>query len=421
MVTVLVDKITSRLEYTFDFIFKSRGVEYQLIISPDEFKNASAPKLNYSKHLTKELYIAPSGLLVEEGLRSRKITKSKFNSIECLDFEGQQDIVASIFYVLSRYEEYTCQSKDEHGRFPAKESVLLRFDWIEQCVCDRWAIEVLKFISAENLIEKNETKLIPTFDIDNTFAYKLKTGKVKFLSICKDVLTLNVGRIKERRAVNKGTKDPYDTFDLIREIGAKNKETKLFWLIGERAEKDRNISVDNVAHQQLLVSMDREIEVNLHPSYHSNGVVETIEKEKVKIQYVLGREVLSSRQHYLRFELPRTFNALHSVGFQHEYSMGFAERVGFRSGTARSHNWFNLETNEITGLKIHPFAYMDGTLNEYMNLNIEESKQKVNELYNEVSTFGGDFIFIWHNETIGDYKKWKGWSEVLHHTLSLKK
>ena len=63
---------------------------------------------------------------------------------------------------------------------------------------------------------------------------------------------------------------------------------------------------------------------------------------------------------------------------------------------------------------------MDGTLNEYMNLSISESKQKIKDLFTEVSTFGGDFIFIWHNETIGDYNKWKGWSEVLHYTLSLK-
>ncbi len=420
MVTVLIDNITNRIEYTFDFIFKLREIDYSLVTTVDEYDQALGIKLNYSSLKNDEFSILPCGVLNEEGIRNIVVTKGVFNKMDCLSFDGEVDIIASIFYVLTRYEEYSCDFKDQHGRFPAKESVQVKNEWIEQCICDRWAVDLIKIIKAESLIKKSEVKLIPTFDIDNTYAYKLKSGVHKTLSICKDLVRFNFSRLKERRAVNRGGKDPYDTFELIREIGIKNKETKLFWLIGERAEKDRNISIDIIDHQQLIISLDRDFEVNLHPSYNSNGEAESIEKEKLKLQDVLGREVIRSRQHFLRFEIPRTFNSLLTAGFSHEYSMGFSERVGFRSGTARSHFWFNLELSEVTKLRIHPFAYMDGTLNEYMKLSIAESELKVQELYNEVYEFGGEFIFIWHNETIGDYKKWNGWSDVLRFTLNLK-
>ena len=170
---------------------------------------------------------------------------------------------------------------------------------------------------------------------------------------------------------------------------------------------------------ELINDMAANSALGLHPSYGSFGNADRIEGERNDLQEIIGSSVNSTRFHYLRFRLPKSYRNLIRAGITDDYSMGYASETGFRAGTARSFRWFDLEKNERTALKIHPFVYMDGTLHEYLHLSLSEAQKRVSELYDEVKSFGGDFIFIWHNETIGDYKKWEGWSSILDHTLNL--
>jgi hypothetical protein len=60
---------------------------------------------------------------------------------------------------------------------------------------------------------------------------------------------------------------------------------------------------------------------------------------------------------------------------------------------------------------------MDGTLNEYKRFSIEEAIQCVDELILEVERYGGVFSCLWHNESIAEAGKWKGWKCVFEHTI----
>ena len=92
--------------------------------------------------------------------------------------------------------------------------------------------------------------------------------------------------------------------------------------------------------------------------------------------------------------------------------MGFADGYGFRSGTCFPYLFFNLKKNTVSNLTVHPITYMDSTLNKYLNLSIDESITVITQLKNEVINVGGQFIPLWHNETIGESGIWKGWLKV---------
>ena len=165
--------------------------------------------------------------------------------------------------------------------------------------------------------------------------------------------------------------------------------------------------------------MSETIEIGIHGSYGSNDAEFQLGTEMGRLADITGKEVAKNRQHYLMINLPFTYQALLRQQITDDYTMGYADIAGFRAGTARIFNWFDLHKNESTALRIHPFTYMDGTLHEYLKLSPAEAKKKISSLYEEICHYGGQFSYIWHNETIGDYAHWKGWKEVFSHTINL--
>lgn len=430
MILILVDAETERLRYTLDFIFKVRGLDYATCTSLIEFEEKEVNyRLNYSdRHCEIAKHIPPSTLLRESHIRTLTLKKAEFEEEECLEIDGIVDPLAAVFFTLTRYEEYTCRERDEYNRFPAKQSVLLKFEWQEKAMCDRWARKIIEFIFPELYLEAElrsqltrSTKLIPTFDIDNAYAYLYKSNSRTFLSRLKDILLGNKDRIQERRSVVNGGKDPYDTYDFIEQLAKEHSETRIFWLTRSNGKKDRNVPLSCHEHKDLIRRMSACAQIGLHPSFDSFLNRQKVSDEKRDLESILNAEIRSTRFHYLRFQLPASYRVLSELGFQEEHSMGFAEAVGFRCGTARAHQWFDCERNEETKLQVHPFAYMDGSLNEYMELKPEEAILKIQKLYREVKDFGGDFRFIWHNETINEKRHWLGWRSVLEETLNLKK
>jgi hypothetical protein len=412
------------MKYTFDFVFRDRDIEYALTSDPSIFRKHSGPRLNYSsENIDDSAQIIPSPILFDEGTHVYGIDKGEFCEEECLAINGKMDPPGAIFYVLSRMEEYNSKILDKHGRFPASNSVLYRFKWLDRAVCDRWAEAVIRFVGMHDIEIRRirpAFRMVPTFDIDNTYAYKLKGGLRHWLAISKDILKGRAQRILEReQVIYGGQKDPYDTYDQILELTTKGFEPVLFWLLGDFTKFDRNVSYKNKKHRMLIQKLSKEVQIGIHPSYKSNSYEFFLNHEKERLEDITGKEVDHSRQHFLKVHLPYTLQHLETAEIRHEYSMGYPDHYGFRSGTARPHLWFDLEFNRVSKLTLHPFAYMDGTLHDYMKMKPEEAKDIILRLVKEVKTFGGDFVFIWHNETIGGYGKWAGWKEVFEYTLSL--
>lgn len=113
----------------------------------------------------------------------------------------------------------------------------------------------------------------------------------------------------------------------------------------------------------------------------------------------LLEERWGSRQHYLRWENPTTWQILDEVGIAYDTTLGFADHIGFRCGTCREFPVFNLKTRQALRLRERPLVVMDVTMltSKYMGLQPEEALEQIRWLADKCRLYGGNFGLLWHN------------------------
>ena len=388
---ILVPKVTGRVMYVFDLMLKQLlGLDFDLTTDAEQFKSFEGPKLHYgTQRLGDELFVKSDDLLFE-----RHIHEQSFRTV---DFEGTVapyavygqgnlmpfDVFAASFFLVSRYKEYLSQVRDKYGRFQAESTWMFENGMLQKPLVNIWALALGKRLQSaypDLPVKKPRFGFVPTYDIDAAWAYKHKGLYRTVGGFIKDLSTGDRDRIRERHLVLRGKqKDPFDSFDFQFEL-----------------QKEFNLN---------------------HPSFSSYLDTEKLRKEIDNLSEVLHRPLTKSRQHFLRMNLPRSYQKLIELDISDDYTMGFASQAGFRAGIADSFRFYDLENDMVTNLRVHPFALMDGTMRDYLNLDAEASLALAKQLVDEVKAVGGTFIYLTHNETLGGEKRWVGWPEMYRKLL----
>ncbi len=424
MLLIYTHKITHRNKYTFNLFFKDiLGIDFTLTDNVDDFKKSDLPKLSYTLNpIGDEVFFTSRNLLFESGITEQNISLFDYNSSKVFFATGKAsalpfDVFAASFYLVSRYEEYLPHIRDEHDRFDAKDSLAFLNGFLHKPVVNTWALwikDILKIKYPELIFPQKKYQFTSTIDIDNAYAYREKGFTRSLGGYLKSLSKFDIKEIKQRTRVLLGLeKDPYDTYEYQLEILKKYKfKSVYFFLLGDYGVNDKNLPIESKEFQSLIKMLGDYAEVGIHPSYGSNKSKEQLKKEVNRLSKVLHRDVTKSRQHFLKLTLPETYRNLIDLDITDDYTMGFASQVGFRASICTPFNFYDLDMELETKLKIHPFAIMEGTLKYYMNVSPKDAMSKIKPLIDEVKAVDGEFMSLWHNDTLNNQKLWLGWQKV---------
>jgi hypothetical protein len=419
MVIIYSEKPGPRLQYVLDEIFVQRmGIAFELTDKADIYLASTATiKLNYSETDMPGVRIHPHGILSESGIRASNPEELKLpgNFLEPREGVGSDhDILSSTFWYLSRYEEYLPHQRDAHDRFTR--NYLENASEIDlQPVLDQALNQFYQHIGLE---AKDKFAIYPTIDIDMAFKHKGRGTKRWIGGLLRSLFQGKFSAFIERLAVGFGKKDPYNTFTYLHEqLRPLAANSRFFIQVSEHGKYDKTISLQNKNFAAIVKEIGEHYETGMHPGYESGRSIEGINREKDVLENFLQKKITRSRQHFLRLKLPQTYEHLLAAGITHDYTMGFADHIGFRAGTAHSFRFFNPLENTPSQLVVHPFCLMEVSLKNYMKLDVSQALEYVEKIKSRCRQAGAPFCFIFHNDSLSDNAEWKGWRKVFEACL----
>jgi hypothetical protein len=328
------------------------------------------------------------------------------------------DVFGTIFFLLTRYEEIVRRLEDEHERFPAYASMASMEGYLERPLADEylellWA--ALHTVWPELTRRRPRFRLRLTHDVDQPWAALGQTLPVVARSVGADLFERADPLLAAERSwallasrAGRISHDPFDNFDFLMSTSERFglKSTFYFLSGGTGANLDGRYLIGDPPIVELLRRIaSRGHEIGLHASYASFQDPDQTQKEFDALRAAcrgagIEQDRWGVRQHFLRFMNPQTWRNQDQAGFDYDSTLGFADHVGFRAGTSREFQVFDLLDRRALQLRERPLIVMDASLFGYMGLSPDQALARTKRIIDASRQHGGEAVICYHNSTL---------------------
>lgn len=323
------------------------------------------------------------------------------------------DIVASAYFMLSRYEETVKpECRDQYGRFLAKDSVVFQQGFGMRPLVDEWGRYLRDLLRKAGVGLPSEkcgfSKIYLTHDVDAPFV--LRSRIHVFKQMIKNIIHRGVKILHPYRVFRTGNGDPYNNFSKIIEYdtGLQGKIGKdivrpIYFIIAADNRRSRIYSdIELPKFRNLLAQLESSnAEIGFHASFEAGGNPALLKGEMERMFRFCRSATTKSRHHYLRWREPEHIDEMEAAGITDDFTLGYADCAGFRSGTCRPYRFINPKTLRVSNVVMHPMEIMECSLDRkvYMGLDSEAAENVCRTIINEVRKYDGELNILWHNNS----------------------
>jgi len=333
------------------------------------------------------------------------------------------DAIGIIFLMISRIEERDNDNLDNYNRFYYKAAFSVRNNIYEKPLADRAAYDIAKLVAGKNkLLNRTNYKIRLTHDVD----------KLKGYNRILDPIKNTMGDIFKRRNLTKAftrIKDsyfsgaPWRSFKEIMALSEKYGHISHFYFIGpSEYYMDSPYAIYMVP---LLRKIAKEVEklghnVGFHPGARTFDNPDLWNYQHSKLQEILDCELIEGRQHNLLYRSDITPDIWDKAGMKYDFTLGFPEKSGFRSGTCRPFRSYSLKNRKKLNLLQSSTAIMDFGLfgGKYRDLDLDTAINECLKINEVCKNFGGELVILYHTDWELSFKKMRNFYNLLLSEIS---
>lgn len=336
------------------------------------------------------------------------------------------DVFTTIFYHLSRFEEFYANEKDwdKYDMLQEKKQLLVQAGLEQIPVVDHLIVTFFQVLHIPITVSMTTYQLSHDIDTIRQFPsfYKYLRASARQL-----ILQFNLKKwwqltLLYFKVATQQVSDPHDTFTWLlvdnQEVTAyadtqskdlsifksfRNRVTQktIYFLAGGKTRYEGFYKIDDPHVKQIIqLAKERSYHIGLHPSYKTWRDGKMLGHEKQNLERVAGQEIHFSRQHFLHFDLKTTPNVLIANGITEDSTLGYQNRIGFRCGTGFRYPLYDFKNEKVYPLWVTPLVVMDVALLTQTQQNINEWKSLLLKFL-EKNKSGTQITFNFHNSSFG--------------------
>ena len=144
-------------------------------------------------------------------------------------------------------------------------------------------------------------------------------------------------------------------------------------------------------------------DVGLHGSYPSAVRPDLLAQEREQLEDATGLEIVTTRQHFLHWDVRRTPALQHAAGMRADSTVGFNRAVGFRAGTSLPFRLFDADADASVDVLEVPLTLHDGPLlrADGLELDLDLARKTMQLVVDRVAAAGGVVTMSFHPNNLG--------------------